>query len=376
MLSTGHDPLDDRIYYKETLSLAKLYSPITLVTPDYGSDFMEAPGIKYLPLNNTGSIVSRFLVIPKAIKTVLKINPLVCHFHDYELIFALPVIRLFSRCKVIYDVHEVYPEMVEASTKIPSFLRPFFAKLADILERALSHLCHYIITTDENIADRFRKSHPHISTIFNYPRLSIFVPDENKISQLRNIYKGRTPIICCGGMDENRGIFQMIRAMDILKRQRPDVILLLVGPMSEDIKERAIQEVKERKLRDFVEIIGTVPHMDIVNYIYISKIGLVTNLPTKKFNKNVPIKQFEYMACGIPVVGSNLPPIASYILKAGCGKVYNPTSVDALAQSVMEVLEDEHEWKRMSDAGKKAVQNLWNWDQMEKKLFDIYETLL
>jgi hypothetical protein len=30
----------------------------------------------------------------------------------------------------------------------------------------------------------------------------------------------------------------------------------------------------------------------------------------------------------------------------------------------------------MSENGKKAVQNLWNWDQMEKKLFKVYEDLI
>ena len=377
MLSTGHAPLDDRIYYKEVISLAKRFSPIILVMPGEQSDYIyEENGIRFVPLRKAESLITRFLIIPQAIKKVIKIQPQVCHIHDYELIFILPFLRLFSRCKIIYDVHEVYPEMVMESKKIPRLLCPFMSKLVDISEKILSKLANYIITADGNISKRFSNMNNHVTTIFNYPRLSLFTVNEKKLSLLKERYKNRTPIIYQGGIAENRGLFQMIRAMRILKDKKPDIILLLLGQISNNLLKRVKMEIKENRLQKYIEIVGWLPHREIVEYICISKVGLVPLLPTKKFMKNIPIKQFEYMACGVPVLGANLPPIASYITASACGKVFDSTSIESLANGVIDILQDKSEWKRMSDAGKKATREMWNWDKMEERLFNVYEELL
>ncbi|MFB3885573.1 MAG: glycosyltransferase [Thermodesulfobacteriota bacterium] len=215
-----------------------------------------------------------------------------------------------------------------------------------------------------------------MTTIFNYPRLSIFVPDENKVLAIKNLYRQRTPIIYVGSMTETKGgLFHMIRAMGIIRDQRPDILLLLVGPVERGVRQRMLDAIEAGNLHDCVDVIGFIPHQDVVNYISIAKVGLIANQPTPKFRKNIPIKQFEYMACGVPVLGADLPPIASFVRAAGCGMVFDSTNPQALAEGVLTMLQDEREWQRMSEAGKKAVRDMWNWDRMEHRLFDIYEKL-
>jgi glycosyltransferase involved in cell wall biosynthesis len=377
MLSTAHSPYDDRIYYKETLSLSKKYSNICVIAPCRTEDRTNDPGkngIRTLPLSASGSKLRRFCNVAAAIRTILEIKPDICHFHDYEFVFGLPFLRMLSKCKIIYDVHEAYPEMVEQSRKIPKSIRPLVAIFVDLTEKMLARMTDYVITADNNIAERF-KHNKHVVTVFNYPRLSIFVPDQDRVSYLKKLYKGRTPIIYEGGISEDRGLFRMLDAISMLKDKRPDIILLLVGEMYGDLVNKARDIIKEKDLHDNVDIVGVVPHEDVVNYIHVSRVGLVPLLPTKKFMKNIPIKQFEYMACGIPVLGADLPPISSYIISSGCGRVFDPTRADKLAEGVIKILESESDWKRMSEAGRKSVNEIWNWDKMEEKLFIVYEDL-
>jgi glycosyltransferase involved in cell wall biosynthesis len=377
MLSTGHTPMDDRIFYKEVLSLAKRYEQIVLLMPGRKEDFPGGqPGIRYIPLRQSGSLLARFFLLPGAVAAVLKSRPSVCHFHDFELIFILPFLRVFSGCRIIYDVHEAYPEMVLGSAKVPRLLRPFLARLADVTEKLLARYAHCVIAADDNIAGRFTGSNRCMQVIFNYPRQEIFIPDEKKTSLLGEKYRGKTPIIYQGSMSEQRGLFQMIRSMSIIKRKRPEIVLLLIGGIRDDLMKRVRDEVKALDLQDVVETLGWVPHEEIVNYICVSRVGLVPLLPTEKFMKNIPIKQFEYMACGVPVLGANLPPIASCVAAAGCGKLFDSTDPGALAAGVLEILGDEAEWRRMSEAGKKAVRELWNWDRMEERLLSVYADLL
>jgi glycosyltransferase involved in cell wall biosynthesis len=378
MLTTGHSPFDDRIYFKETLSLAKKYARIILVAPGGKAEYsIKEPGIEYVPLPKAGSLMARTLLIFRAAFAVIRIRPDVCHFHDFELIFALPLIRLFSGCKIIYDVHEFYPESVLESDKVPLSCRPFFAGAVDVSEKCLARLAHYIITTDDSIRQRLQKVHGSVKTVFNYPRLSLFTPDPEKIAGLEAAYRDRTPIMYVGSMSETKGgLFLMLKAMEIVKHQLPDVILLLVGWVEEDTLQRMMTVIEERRLQDCVKYVGSVPHEEVVNYISVARLGLIANLPTPKWQKNIPIKQFEYMACGVPILGSDLPPIASYVKAAGCGMVFDPTSAGALAAAVADMLKDRDEWNRMSEAGRKAVRDLWNWEKMEAELFSVYEEVL
>jgi glycosyltransferase involved in cell wall biosynthesis len=262
------------------------------------------------------------------------------------------------------------------SNKVPGYLRPLLAKVVDMLELFLSRFADCIITADNNISHRFVDIHHSVTPVFNYPRLSVFVPDEQKLLQLQERYRGRTPIIYQGGISIQRGLFQMIEAMNMVKSSRPDILLLLVGPIGEGLLEQAKSKIDCYNLQNHVEIVGCVPHTDVVNYILISKLGLIPFLPTKKFSKNIPIKQFEYMICGVPAVGANLPPIESYIEAAGSGRTYDATSFEALAEAIVDTLNNDTEYMKMSVAGKKAIHEMWNWDEEEKKLFQLYEKLL
>ncbi|MBD3338568.1 MAG: glycosyltransferase [Candidatus Lokiarchaeota archaeon] len=377
MLSTGHGPLDDRIYYKEVHSLRKKYSSIYMIMPDGKDDFpQDNEQIKFIPLRKVNSLLSRFLIIPQALIKLLKLKPTVCHFHDFELIFTLPFIRLFSSIKIIYDIHEVYPEMAYDSQKIPKLLRPLMEKLVDISERFFARFAHYLITADENIAERFKSPGYRVEIVYNYPRLQLFAPKEDQILQLKQKYYGKIPIIYSGTMSINKGIYQMVRAMVLIKKYHDNILLILAGPMDEQMRAKVKQIMRELQLENNVQILGKVPHHEIVNYISIAKVGLIAYLPIPKYHKNIPIKQFEYMSCGIPVLGANLPPIASYIQKANCGRTFDSTKEEELAKGVRMILDDRNGWKRTSESGKKAVLAWWNWDKMEPKLFSVYDQLL
>jgi len=199
------------------------------------------------------------------------------------------------------------------------------------------------------------------------------VPNDGKLAELRKLYSGRVPIIYHGSISEDRGLLLMIRGMRILKRSHPEIVLVILGDMGERLRARAKRLISEYHLSQQVNLLGWIPHHEIVNYISVAKVGLVPLLRTKKFMKNIPLKQFEYMACGVPVLGADLPPISAYILTAGSGKVFDPASPEAFAAGVLEILSDEYEWERMSMAGRKAVHEHWNWHSMEAKLHKVYE---
>jgi glycosyltransferase involved in cell wall biosynthesis len=144
-----------------------------------------------------------------------------------------------------------------------------------------------------------------------------------------------------------------------------------------DVKLRAQveEQIQRDQLGNHVAIIPWVAHLDIAGHIALAEIGLACLQPNPKFNKNIPLKLFEYMACGIPVLAANLPAIAHFIADSGAGVLYDSTDAEAFAREARRMLADRAGREAMAQAGREAVARWWNWDKMEKQLLKAYAEL-
>ena len=58
---------------------------------------------------------------------------------------------------------------------------------------------------------------------------------------------------------------------------------------------------------------GEVAHLEVPSWIQFAHSGLILFQPTPKWKKNVAIKLFEYMVCGLPVLASDVPPMRVFL---------------------------------------------------------------
>ena len=371
-----HPPLDDRIYYKEVLSLAKRFDLVTLVAPDCPVPEGTLPqSVRYIPLKSSGRWLGRIRSILEIVRLVARYRPDVVHFHDFDLALAVPMLRAVSRAKLVYDVHEAYPEAVLISSlPVPYLLRRPLSWCVDRLEKTMAHWCELIVTADEPTAAAFARTGRPVIVVFNYPPKSLFqtavVSDA-----LRERFSGRKVIVYHGSMSADRGLFHMIRAMPTLRRADSAITLLLIGLRKDGLRQAAEREIRELGVASNVEVIPWLEYTSIPSCLRVARLGLVPLQPTEKYMRNIPIKVFEYMACGLPVLGADLPPIARYIEESGAGRVYDSTSVESLAANVLDMLANEAELARMSKNGLRAVRERWNWGRMEERLFEAYDGL-
>ena len=152
-------------------------------------------------------------------------------------------------------------------------------------------------------------------------------------------------------------------------------VLLLVGLNDADLLARVQDQIRRDRLDHHVAIVPWVAHADVPSHVALAEIGLVPLQPNPKFNKNIPIKVFEYMACGRPVLAADLPAIAHFIADSGAGVLYDSTDAEAFAREARRMLEDPAAREAMSQAGRTAVAQRWNWDMMERILLAVYAGL-
>jgi glycosyltransferase involved in cell wall biosynthesis len=177
-------------------------------------------------------------------------------------------------------------------------------------------------------------------------------------------------------MNERTGIYVLLDALVELRAQgiRPSVRLggYTEGPAGWQTLQNGIEN---RGLGNQVELRGRMPHSEVPAWILSGRIGLVTLQPIAKFMKNIPSKMFEYWACGLPVVASDLPPIARFLSDGITGKLFEPSSPADLARAIRFLLERPQEAEAMGRQGQQFVYEKWNNDRQVEGLVGFYERI-
>jgi glycosyltransferase involved in cell wall biosynthesis len=171
-----------------------------------------------------------------------------------------------------------------------------------------------------------------------------------------------------GGISRNRGILQVVKAME---RVQSGVRLKLAGQFGNIVdEESAHSEPGWRR----VDALGTLGRGEVKGLLGCSVGGLVTFLPSPNHIDAQPNKMFEYMSAGVPVIGSSFPLWKQIIDGNQCGICVDPLAPEAIAEAINYLVSHPEEAEKMGRNGQKAVQERYNWNIEEQKLFDLYHS--
>lgn len=359
-LTSVHLADDARIFEKECLSLAKAGYQVSYVVPDAPVDFGSQVTIRTIP--SVAGRRQRFLHAIRAVyRAALQENADLYHFHDPELIPVGLMLALRGKI-VIYDAHEDLPKQVMGKEWIPIRLRRVVAWGAQIMESIGARFFEGIVAATPTIAKRFPPEKTIIAQNFPLP--------QNLIRETALPYAARpSHVVYVGGLAQVRGLLEMTRAMEKL----PDVRLLLAGMFSPPSLQREVERLPGWQR---VQFLGWQSRDQIASLLGQARVGLVTLRPLANYLDAYPVKMFEYMAAGIPVVASDFPLWREIVEEAGCGLLVDPLNPDAIAEAIQWLMAHPEEAEAMGESGRKAALEKYHWDAEAKKLLALYARLL
>jgi glycosyltransferase involved in cell wall biosynthesis len=91
------------------------------------------------------------------------------------------------------------------------------------------------------------------------------------------------------------------------------------------------------------------------------------------YRNSLPIKIFEYMACGRPVIFSNARVIRKELQVNRFGFLVNPEKTDQILQCISKYINDPFLLQNHSFEARWFVETYYNWQNLEKKLLDFIE---
>ena len=357
-LTSVHPRYDTRIYVKICNSLKNAsYETYLIVADGVGSEIKKEINIIDVGRASGNRLIKTFLRVYRVFRQSLKIKADLYHFHDPELI-PVGILLRFMGAKVIYDIHEDVPRQVLRKPWIPTKLKWLTSKLVSLFEYIASKIVTAIVTVTPTIAERFRKS--LVVEVRNYVSLDEFSTEPT--------YKYKNLITYAGGITCDRGIMQMIDAIGLTESS-----LTLAG----NFQDKKVEKVcMQKQAWSKVNYKGWLSREEIKETLDNTLIGLVVLQPTGDYEDAYPVKMFEYMAAGIAVISSNFSLWSDIIDKSNCGICVDPTSPEDIANAINYMVNNREETIEMGKRGRLAVTKYYNWNSQEKKLLELYSTLL
>jgi glycosyltransferase involved in cell wall biosynthesis len=362
-LTSAHGRYDIRIFHKECRSLARAGYDTSLVVADGKGEETAEDGVRIVDVGRLEGRLNRMVRSAWRVgRAGLALDADLYHFHDPELIPVALWLKIRG-CRVVFDAHEDVPKQVIGKAYLHPLARRAIAVGFGLFEALAIRALDAVVGATPSITDKFARLCARVANVNNYPLLGELDSGGG--------WSGKRRQICyIGGISEARGIIPLLEA---LAMTGPEIRLELAGEFSErEVARRAhaLPGWSRVDARGFLDRTG------VREVLGRSMAGMVTLLPLPNHVEALPIKMFEYMAAGIPVIASDFPLWRQIVGDHNCGLLVDPADPVAIAAAVERLLADPDEAERMGRNGQNAVDAVFNWGIEERKLLALYKDIL
>jgi glycosyltransferase involved in cell wall biosynthesis len=300
------------------------------------------------------------------------------HAHMSDVLYKLKEVRLPS-VTTIHTTIKGQRESINASG-LPIDRLAISEKWQVLLYRPLLlfekyslERCDNFITVSNWMRNMLLENYPNISrnitTIYNGIDPERFSPDKAKenLEAIENINKPN--VLFSSRMTTAKGAQFLIKAMPKILKENKDVHFVFVGAGDSDpwvslLKGYGIGP-------EYYSFLGYLDYEDLP--VLYSKANMYL-LPT--LYENFPFRMIEAMSCGTPVIGSNICAIPEAIENGKNGILIPPMDEEAIADAVLQLLEDESYTRRLGENARKTVLEKFTWDGIIRMMIDVYEQVL
>ncbi|MBC2390774.1 glycosyltransferase family 4 protein [Listeria booriae] len=205
--------------------------------------------------------------------------------------------------------------------------------------------------------------------ISNGVDISKFYPDTTMrhIMRLQLGYKFSDKVVMIARrLEEKNGVLYFTQSIPNIVGNDPTIQILIVGSGSQEAAIRTF--IKEKNLEDRVTIVTGVTNPEMPYYFNVADVVVLPSLM-----EATSIAGLEAMACGKPLVGTNVGGIPEIITPHETGLLVPAKSAEALADGVLEMFSDESKRIEMGEKALQSVRENFAWPEIARKTVAFYQ---
>lgn len=192
---------------------------------------------------------------------------------------------------------------------------------------------------------------------------------KNECRRILGLPYNKKLILFLGNLSPYKGPDVLLKALPTVIKRLPDVELIVAG-----------KGVMLNQLKELSKTLGIESKVHFLGFIEESRKAIVYNasdlfvLPSIMNTESFGIVNLEAMACGIPIVASNIGGIPDVVKDDICGLLVEPNDPDALSISIIKILSDTELQERLGKEGRKQAE-LFSWEKIAKETTILYHKL-
>lgn len=293
MIASVLKPVDDvRTYWKFSQSMAKTNKyEVNIIGNEGKKEAAEENITFHSHAIGRNDWLKRWLVREMILFKILKLKPDLLVISTHELINTAVIIKLITKCKVVYDIQENHTANLK-------YINPsIFRKVLAILLQMKEYLSRYFI--DEYwLAEACYKSElPFIGDSY-----SII---ENKAGYQPGETKKWKPInmIFSGTVSHYSGVENCLKLFFEIHKEEPETTLHIIGQVHDpELHQWLVAQQSINKNIQLVLSEKPVPHDDILASLSKANFGVIGYIPNQVNRNKMPTKLYEYSRYRLPYV--------------------------------------------------------------------------
>jgi glycosyltransferase involved in cell wall biosynthesis len=243
---------------------------------------------------------------------------------------------------------------------LPGGSRAVLARGVARLEAACVARIDAVVTPSLAALARLSPRQPNTVLVANYPRLE----DETAAP-----WGDRGRVACyVGGITRARGAQALVDAM-----AHTDAELHLAGTIS---PPQLRLELERSAGWPRVRYLGRVAPEQVPELLTRARVGVIPLRPIPNYRAAYPVKLFEYLAAGLPVVATDVPIWRALLDAHGCGVCVPADSPHRLAEAITGILDDDARAQAMGRRARLAAERHYSWQSQAEALVGLYGDLL
>lgn len=273
---------------------------------------------------------------------------------------AFPTLhKIYNWDQIVYDCSDLWAEQLSGKFSFPAYIKQ---KVILKSEQRIVEKASYITCTSSFLKEELVKRTPvyqnKIYTFENGVEYGLFQKEEESTLPLE---KEAITLGYIGGIKPKLD-FNLLQQ---IARKRKGWRILLVGPDGTNSSQEFMQLLEEPN----IQWTGSVPRDQVSEYMHTLDVGIMPYKDTQ-YNKAIfPLKLFEFLAAGKPVIGMNLPSTKEYAEEGVYELLQGGVEADRIIQACDKMMNaaGNQEWKKR----RKQLAKTKDWEAIFQEIIHI-----